>query len=57
MSWRFDPIKIDLVWTETVDDLINNTLIELGTFESDITIDTGDRNNDSSIIDQGERII
>jgi hypothetical protein len=57
MSWRFDPIKIDLVWTETVDELVDNATIDLGTFEGDITIDTGDRNNDSSIIDQGERII
>lgn len=57
MAWKFDPVKIDIIWTSTVEELIADASIDFGDISSDISIDTGDRTNDTGIIDQGERII
>lgn len=57
MAWRFDAIKIDVVWVNTTDELIADGSLDLGEIGSDLSIDTGDRTNDSGVIDQGERII
>lgn len=57
MAWKFDPVKIDIIWTNTVEELIADASIDFGGIDGDISIDTGDRTNDSGIIDQGERII
>lgn len=58
MPWRFDPIQEDIVWTVSAGSLIENASIELGNaVESDLAIDTGNRTNDSSTVDQGLRVI
>lgn len=57
MAWRFDAIKIDIVWVNTTDELISDSSIDLGSIDSDLSVDTGNRTNDSGVIDQGERII
>jgi hypothetical protein len=58
MPWRFDTQLGDLVFVikpDDVSDPANITLGDSGT--SDLAIDTGNRTNDSSILDQGQRVI
>jgi hypothetical protein len=58
MSWRFDPIQEDIVWTVSTSSLLENAAIDLGnSVSSDLAIDIGNRTNDSSIVDQGLRVI
>jgi hypothetical protein len=58
MSWSFNPNIADLIWYDTIDNiLVENAIIDLGAFGDDLAIDTGTRTNDSSIIDQGQRVI
>ncbi len=57
MSWRFDPTKVEIVWTTTTSELIESGSLDLGSLGSDLSVDTGDRTNDSSILDQGLRVI
>lgn len=55
MTWKFDPIIEDLVWTKTADLVEDGAIIDFGE-NSDLSIDTGDRTNEASEIDQGPRI-
>lgn len=56
MPWRFDPIIGDLVFKITTSDISDTAEIDLGdSVLSDLSIDAGDRMNDSSIVDQGVR--
>ncbi len=55
MAWKFDPMLLDLVWTED-SVTIADSVINLGALGSDLTIDAGMRENDSSVIDQGFRV-
>jgi len=57
MAWKFDPIGVDIVWTATSSELIESGNLDLGIVNSDLSIDTGDRSNDSSTLDQGLRVI
>ena len=58
MAWRFDFKEVDLVWIQPVEDIVDNSNITMGDYGvSDLTVDTGDRTNDTSIVDQGDRII
>lgn len=57
MAWKFDPFKIDIVWSSTVEDLVDSASIDLGVGTGDLAIDAGDRTNEGSILDQGERIL
>ena len=57
MAWKFDFAAVDLVWTQPAETMEATSSIILGEESSDLQIDTGDRNNDTSIIDQGYRII
>jgi hypothetical protein len=57
MSWRFDPTKVEIVWTTTTSELIESGSLDLGSLGSDLSVDTGDRTNDSSVLDQGLRVI
>lgn len=52
--YRFDPITMRVVWVKTVEEVIQSGSIDLG--DGDLSIDTGLRDNDSSTLDQGERI-
>jgi len=53
MAWKFDPKSLDIVFVVDVTE-ISSGFTELGT--GDLSIDTGLRENDSSTLDQGERI-
>ena len=55
MAWRFDPISNGLIWYLSVEMIqpVDGS-IDLGS--GDLSIDTGLRENDSSTLDQGERI-
>jgi hypothetical protein len=59
MPWKFDATLGDLVFVVVssgeVSDPANLSLGENGT--SDLEIDTGERVNDGSVLDQGLRII
>jgi hypothetical protein len=57
MSWKFDPISVDLVWAVTSTEIIESGSIDFGSLGSDLLVDTGDRSNDSSTLDQGLRVI
>lgn len=58
MPWRFDAQIADLVFVVKPDDVSDPANITLGESGlSDLAIDTGDRINDSSTLDQGQRVI
>jgi hypothetical protein len=58
MPWRFDAQTIDLVFVIDTNVPIQSGSIEFGSeIDSDLAIDVGDRENDSSIVDNGLRII
>lgn len=58
MAWRFDFKEVDLVWIQPVEDIVDNANITMGEYSvSDLTVDAGDRTNDTSVVDQGDRII
>lgn len=58
MPWRFDAQTIDLVFVIDTNTPIISGSIEFGNeVGSDLTIDTGSRENDSSIVDNGLRVI
>lgn len=52
--WRFDPIRIDLIFAQTPDEVVDGSIIN---FEdnTDLSIDMGSADN-SGIIDQGNVI-
>lgn len=53
MAWKFDPQSLDIVFVVDIIELSSGS-IDLGS--GDLSIDTGLRENDSSTLDQGERI-
>jgi hypothetical protein len=57
--WKFDFFIGDLVWSQSMDSVkIFDAEISMGEkLNSDISLDCGLRSNDTSIIDQGERVI
>jgi hypothetical protein len=58
MPWKFDAQIADLVFFVKPDDVSDPANITLGDSGlSDLAIDTGDRINDSSTLDQGQRVI
>lgn len=57
MSWKFDPVSVDLVWAVTGTELVESGILDLGGLDGDLLVDTGDRSNDSSTLDQGLRVI
>jgi hypothetical protein len=52
--WVFNPITQRLVFTQSIEQIVQAGEIDLGS--GDLSIDTGLRENDSSTLDQGERI-
>lgn len=52
--YRFDPISLKVVWVKTVEQMEQTGSIAFG--DGDLSIDAGSRENDGSIIDQGERV-
>lgn len=58
MAWVFDAVKVDLVFVVTQGQFIQDGLTDFGSeITSDIEISCGSRDNESSIIDQGLRVI
>lgn len=58
MPWRFDPQSIDLVFVNTTTQLVESGSLDFGdNFQSDLSIDTGDRTNEVSTIDGGLRVV
>lgn len=57
MPWLFNPSKLDIAWVTPPDRLSDQAEINMGDINSDITLDTGERSNDSAIIDQGSRVV
>lgn len=56
MPWKFDPFTEEIVWMASVTITEGIGDIDMGTVESDISIDLGDRNDSPSQIDQGMRV-
>lgn len=56
MPWKFDPFNEELVWVASV--LITEGIgdIDMGSVDSDISIDLGNREDSPSQIDQGMRV-
>jgi hypothetical protein len=54
MPWKFDPIIEDIVWVQPPELLKDGAIIDFE--DGDLAIDMGDRENDSSVIEQGFRI-
>jgi hypothetical protein len=54
MPFAFNPVSGQIVFTQTVDQIIDSGSIDPG--EGDLSIDLGSRDNEVSIIDQGERV-
>lgn len=58
MTWKFDPFSEDVIWIETVDTVQTSGIIQFGgAIDGDISLDTGNRTNDSSLIDSGLRVM
>lgn len=57
MAWRFDSQALDIRWVVEPEEIQTEGVLDLGTVDSDISMDTGERTNDSSVLDQGVRII
>jgi len=56
MAWRFDPISNGLIWTVSIELVaIADGSMDFG--GGDLQIDAGMRDDDSSVVDQGQRII
>ena len=54
--WTFNPITQKLVFAQSVEQIVQAGEIDLGDISSDLSIDTGLRENDGSTLDQGERV-
>lgn len=57
MAWKFNAHSIDIVWVVTSTELVESGSLDLGSSTSDLSVDTGDRTNDTSLLDQGLRVI
>lgn len=57
MAWKFNAHSIDIVWVVTSTELVESGSLDLGSSTSDLSVDTGDRTNDTSVLDQGLRVI
>lgn len=56
MPWKFDPFNEELIWVSSV--VITEGIgdIDMGSVDSDISIDLGSREDSPSQIDQGMRV-
>lgn len=57
MAWKFDPQVLDIRWVVEPEEVITEGVLDLGEGNADISVDTGERTNDSSMLDQGLRVI
>lgn len=56
MPWKFDPFNEEIIWVASV--VITEGIgdIDMGSVDSDISIDLGSREDSPSQIDQGMRV-
>ena len=57
MPWKFDPFNEELMWVASVVITEGVGDIDMGSIDSDISIDLGSREDSPSQIDQGMRVI
>jgi hypothetical protein len=58
MPWKFDPQAVDIVFVSFSTEQIVSGQIDFGSeLSSDLSLDTGERTNDSSVVDGGLRVI
>lgn len=58
MPWKFDAQNVDIVFVQVTTQQVVAGSIDFGdNFESDLTIDTGERTNSISIVDGGLRVV
>ena len=57
MPWKFDPFNEELMWVASVVITEGVGDIDMGSIDSDISIDLGSREDSPSQIDQGLRVI
>lgn len=56
MAWKYDFMLGDLVWSIDKGEIVDG-IISFGEYiESDLDVSMGSRDNDLSVIDQGQRI-
>lgn len=55
--WKFDTTSVDIIFVQINSTQIISGEVNLGSTASDLLVDTGNRSNDTSFIDQGLRII
>jgi hypothetical protein len=58
MSWVYDYMSGDIVWSQKTTELVFDGLIDFGSeVEGDIELSMGLRENEGSVIDSGSRVI
>jgi len=57
MPWIFNPSKVDIDWVTPPEQIVDQAILDIGSVGSDVGLDTGNRNNTSTIIDQGNRVV
>jgi hypothetical protein len=58
MPWQFDPNAVDIVFiVSTMEQIVSGSIDFGDNALSDLAIDVGQRENDTSILDSGLRII
>lgn len=57
MTWKFDYLKLELIFTVTGEDIVDGLTSFGDEVTSDLAVDMGNRENDNSEIDMGLRII
>ena len=58
MSWKFEFSTGEIVWSQSITELVDNSTIDFGDeLGGDLEISLGDRTNEISVVDQGFRVI
>jgi len=58
MPWKFDPQTLDLVFVNITTQLVESGSLSFGDeFDSDLSLDAGDRLNESAQVDGGLRVV
>lgn len=57
MPWRYDAAAIDIVWSVPAGLTTDEAIFDIGDAGSDVGFDSGSRENTTTIIDQGARVI
>lgn len=55
--WKFDASTVDIVFVQINTQSVVSGEMNFDNASGDLLVDTGDRTNDTSIVDQGLRVI